>query len=152
MLCLCIIDTSFLSIITLHHVQWFLINWFSKFYDQTVFVYERAMCLIALENKHFHYHYLRLKVDGRKGSWKENGRGRLSKKIWWLDWAGMEIVGLSRDGDGVSWLVPDEVNQIFTRLIRIQEPSLAKNTTGLKRLLPLSQTLDDFAKYNNLTR
>ena len=64
----------------------------------------------------------------------------------------MEIVGLSRDGDGVSWLVPDEVNQIITRLIRIQEPSLAKDTTGLKRLLPLSQTLDDFAKYNNLTR
>ena len=40
-----LIDTLFISIISLHHAQCSLINWF---YLQTVFVYERATC--CMEN------------------------------------------------------------------------------------------------------
>ena len=39
MLCVCIIDTvGCLYIIALYHIHCFIINWFSYFYAQTVFV------------------------------------------------------------------------------------------------------------------
>ena len=34
----------FISIIALHHVQFFVINLFSSIYPQTVLFYERAVC------------------------------------------------------------------------------------------------------------